>query len=328
MALDPPDWDAFRALGHRMIDDMVDYLRDVRKRPTWQPISPEARSRLDLPLPLTGASVEDIYADFRKDILPFATGNTHPGFVGWVHGTGTPTGMLAELLAAGMNSNCGGRDHAGIYVERQVVRWCAELFGFPPEEASGVLVAGSSQANLLAVVVARTAHAGVAVRSEGIRRPGCRDLAVYASRAAHGCIAKALDVTGLGSAALRSIPLGADGRMDLAVLRATVARDRAAGAQPFLIVATAGSVDTGAIDDLNGAADLAAAEGLWLHVDGAFGALAATSPELRPRLAGLERADSIALDFHKCGCCSMGSDACTVIAHRCLPVSCRGSRTV
>jgi glutamate/tyrosine decarboxylase-like PLP-dependent enzyme len=294
--LDPADWEAFRAAGHRMLDDMVDFLRDVRARPTWQKPTEAARERLSTPLPDGPTQLAAIYDDFREAVLPFATGNVHPGFVGWVHGSGTPTGMLAEMLAAGMNSNVGGREHAAVYVERQVIGWCRALFGFP-EGASGLLVTGTSMANLIAVVVARTARLGAAVRAEGLRE--APRLTAYAARSVHGCVAKAMEIAGLGSGALRLLPLDAARRLDLAALEQAIAEDRRAGATPFLIVGTAGSVDTGAIDDLSAIAALAEREGLWFHVDGAFGALAVMSPELRPRLAGIERADSIAFDFHK-----------------------------
>jgi aromatic-L-amino-acid/L-tryptophan decarboxylase len=294
--LDPKDWEAFRATGHRMLDDMIDFLRDVRARPAWQAPSAAARARLAAPLPAGPTPLAAIYEDFQAAILPFATGNIHPAFFGWVNGSGTPTGMLAELLAAGMNPNVGGRDHGAVHVERQVIAWCRALFGFP-EGASGLLVAGTSMANLIAFVVARTARLGAGVRATGLR--DAPRLTVYAGRSAHGSIAKALEIAGIGSDALRLVPLDAARRVDVAAMAQAIAADRAAGATPLLVVGTAGSVDTGAVDDLGALADLAAAEGLWFHVDGAFGALAAMCPELRPRLAGIERADSLAFDFHK-----------------------------
>jgi glutamate/tyrosine decarboxylase-like PLP-dependent enzyme len=294
--LDPRDWEAFRATGHRMLDDMIDFLRDVRARPVWRRPSDEAKAALSGAAPQGPTPLAEIYEDFRRLVLPFATGNVHPGFVGWVHGSGTPTGMLAELCAAAMNANVGGRDHAAVYVERQVIGWCRDLFGFP-EAASGLLVTGTSMANLIAVVVARTARLGPGVRTKGLA--GASRLTAYAGCSVHGCVAKAMEVSGLGSGALRLIPLGPDRKVDLSALRRAVEEDRAAGAVPFLVVGTAGAVDTGAIDDLAGLAALAEAEDLWFHVDGAFGALAVMSPALRPLLAGIDRADSLAFDFHK-----------------------------
>jgi aromatic-L-amino-acid decarboxylase len=293
--LDPPDWEALGALGHRMLDDMLGHLRDLRAGPVWRALPEETRAILRGPLPVAGAEPEAVYERFRDTVLPYATGNTHPRFMGWVHGGGTPLGMLAEMLAAGLNANLGGRDHAPIEVERQVIRWAAEAFGLPAT-AGGLLVTGSSMANFIAVLLARTATLGVSVRTQGI---GPARLAAYASTGVHRCVPDALDMAGIGSAALRRIPVDAEFRMDLTALATAIAADRVAGLTPFLVVGTAGSVDVGAFDDLTTIADIAARENLWFHVDGAFGALAALSPALRPLLAGMERARSIAFDFHK-----------------------------
>ena len=237
--------------------------------------------------------------DSWQDVLPFSTGNAHPGFMGWVHGGGTPVGMLAEMLAAGLNANLGGRDHMPIEVERQILIWMRELFGFP-ETASGLFVTGTSMANLMAVLIARTTVLGFEVRRQGLAAGGKR-LIAYTSAAAHGCVRQAVDLAGLGSAALRRIATDARQRMDLAALAAAIAEDRAQGFTPFLLVGTAGTVDVGAVDDLAGLADLAKREAIWFHVDAAYGALALMAPDLAPLFRGIERADSIAFDFHKWG---------------------------
>ncbi len=296
-SLDPADWAAFRAQSHRMLDDMIDFLAQVRTRPVWQPVPDDVKRRLAEPVPTQPTALPDVYAQFQELILPYATGNVHPGFFGWVHGSGTPTGMLAEMLAAGMNANVGGRDHGAVYVERQVIEWCRSLFGFP-EGTSGVLVTGTSMANLIGLLVARTAKLGASVRTDGIGERGQR-LVAYCSSAAHGCIAKAMEMTGLGTKALRCIAVDDHHRIDVAALAQTIAIDRQNGLVPFLVVGTAGTVDIAAIDDLTALADLCAAQNIWFHVDGAFGAMAQLSPELAPRLAGIERADSLAFDFHK-----------------------------
>jgi aromatic-L-amino-acid/L-tryptophan decarboxylase len=293
--LDPADWEAHRALGHRMLDDMIDHLRDLRLGPVWRPLPEKTRAVLRAPLAMEGADPAAVYARFRETVLPYATGNTHPRFMGWVHGGGTPLGMLAEMLAAGLNANLGGRDHAPIEVERQVIRWAAEAFGLPPT-AGGLIVTGSSMANFIAVLMARGAALGPAARTEGL---GTARLAAYAATGVHRCVPDALDMAGIGSAALRQIPVDADYRMDLGALAAAISADRAVGITPFLIVGTAGSVDVGAFDDLTAIAEIAERETLWFHVDGAFGALAALSPRLRSKVAGMERARSIAFDFHK-----------------------------
>lgn len=296
-SLDPAEWESLREQGHRMLDDMFDYLGGLRQRPVWQPAPQQVRDAFKDPLPRQGADLADVYRSFTEHILPYTIGNAHPGFMGWVQGGGTPVGMLAEMLAAGLNANVGGRDQIPVEVERQILRWTQHLFGFP-DSATGLFVTGSSLANMIAVLVARRAALGPDVRTEGIATGGKR-LVAYTSVAAHQCIAQAADLCGLGTEALRLIPVDAQGRMELAVLERTIARDREAGCTPFLVVGSAGTVDMGAIDPLDAIADLAQREKLWFHVDGAYGALAVMSPELAPRFAGIQRADSIAFDFHK-----------------------------
>jgi len=297
--LDPQDWDELRALGHRMLDDMIDHIASVRERPVWQPIPEAVRARFREALPQAPSDLSDVYREFSELIAPYATGNVHPGFMGWVHGGGSAVGMLAEMLAAGLNANLGGRDHMPIEVERQIVAWMRELFGFP-REASGLFVTGTSMANLMAVLVARTSALGASVRESGVAGEGAL-LRAYTSKAAHGCIAKAMDIAGLGNAALRCVAVESSHRIDVAALRDHIRADREAGLKPFLVVASAGTVDIGAIDDLAAVGALCREQGLWFHVDGAFGALGMFSPVLAPRLAGIEHADSIALDFHKWG---------------------------
>jgi aromatic-L-amino-acid/L-tryptophan decarboxylase len=297
--LDPQDWNDIRAQGHRMLDDMFDHIATIRARPVWQPIPDEVRARFREKLPRVPSGLGEVYREFSEFIAPYATGNVHPAFMGWVHGGGSAVGMLAEMLAAGLNANLGGRDHMPIEVERQIVEWTREMFGFPAG-ASGIFVTGTSMANLMAVLVARRSALGTDVRQHGIGEAGAR-LTAYTSKAAHGCISKAMDIAGLGSDALRCVAVDPSHRIDVAELRLQIARDRETGLKPFLVVASAGTVDIGAIDDLCALAALCREEQLWFHVDGAFGALGILSAVLAPRLAGIEGADSIALDFHKWG---------------------------
>ncbi len=294
-SLDPDDWAPLRALGHQMLDDMFDDIAGIRSRPVWQEMPSAARQELRSGLPREGADLASVYADVQRLVMPHLTGNRHPGFMGWVHGAGTPVGMLAEMLAAGMNANLGGRDHAPIEIERQVILWAAEMLGLPPE-TSGLLVTGTSIANLIAVLVALAAALGPAVRSVGVTD---QRLAAYASAGAHGCIARAMDMAGLGTDALRLVATDSAHRIDVSALRARIAADRAEGIRPFLVVGTAGTVDVGAIDDLAALAECCRRQEIWFHVDGAFGAMAALSPSLRPLVAGIEHADSVAFDFHK-----------------------------
>lgn len=295
--LDPADWEEYRSLGHRMVDDMLDWLRTVRERPVWRPIPAEVAASFHEPLPEGPTPAADVYEAFRERVLPYPTGNIHPRFWGWVMGTGTPGAMLAEMLAAGLNLNQGGGAQVGALVERQVIDWCKEMLGFPTS-ASGILVSGGSMANLVGMTVARNSRAGYDLRRDGVD-PGRRRLVAYASREVHSSVPKAMELLGLGREALREVPALPDDTIDLAALAAAIAADRAAGNVPFLVVGCAGTVATGAIDPLDALADLCAAEGLWFHVDGAFGALAALDPGLRPLVSGMERADSLAFDMHK-----------------------------
>jgi aromatic-L-amino-acid/L-tryptophan decarboxylase len=297
--LDPSNWDDVRAQAHRMLDEAIDYIANIRAQPVWRPIPDEVRARFRDELPRRPSDLAEIYREYSEFIAPYATGNVHPGFMGWVHGGGNVAGMLAEMLAASLNANLGGRDHVPIEVERQITEWTRTMLGFP-ETASGVFVTGTSMANLMAVWVARTAALGVSVRQCGVGGEGGM-LTAYTSTAAHGCVSKAMDLAGFGTDALRSMPVDRSHRVDVEAMRAQIRRDREIGLKPFLVVGSAGTVDIGAIDDLAALSAMCREEKLWFHVDGAFGALGVLSPVLAPRLAGLEAADSVALDFHKWG---------------------------
>jgi glutamate/tyrosine decarboxylase-like PLP-dependent enzyme len=229
--------------------------------------------------------------------LPYPLGNIHPRFWGWVMGNGTPFGMLAEMLAAGFNPNMGGGNHVANYVEAQVIDWCKTMFDFPPE-ASGLLVSGGSMANLVGLAVARNTLAGFDVRNDGLVGAPNR-LIVYASREVHSSVHKAVELLGLGRDALHLIPVDSEYRIEIPALEATIAADRQAGDQPLCVVGNAGTVNTGAIDDLERLADLCEREKMWFHVDGAFGAMAALSEELHQYIKGMQRADSLAFDLHK-----------------------------
>lgn len=291
----PEEWDSLRELGQGMVTELVRYLQTVRERPVWQPLPDSARQRLGQSLPAEGEGLEAAWRDFQRDVLPFPTGNIHPRFWGWVMGTGTPVGLFAELLSAAMNCHVAGYEDAASTVEDQVLAWCRERMGFPAG-TSGLLVSGGSMGNLLGLAVARNAAVGD-VRRTGLF--GLPRMTLYASKETHACVRRGVEVLGLGSESLRSLPVGPDFRVDVRALRDAIARDRAEGLRPFCIVGNAGTVNTGAVDDLHALADVAQEEGLWFHVDGALGALGVLSPRLRPLLAGLERADSLVFDLHK-----------------------------
>lgn len=292
--LDPKDWRAFRNDAHALLDRLITRLERAGDGPVWTPMPDAVRLQLAAPPPEQPRGVHDVCADLGELILPYGTGNTHPRFWGWVHGTGTAGGMLAEMAAAAINANCGGRDHGAIQVENCVLDWTARWFGFP-QTAGGLLTSGSSMANLLALAAARNAAV------EDCRNAGLHGapLTGYVSNQGHSCLSKAFELLGLGRDALRQIAVDADYRIDLNSLHDAVQSDRASGLKPFCVIVTAGTVNSGACDDIARVADFCRDEGLWLHVDGAFGALTILCPQLAPRLAGIERAQSLAFDFHK-----------------------------
>jgi len=302
----------FRRLGHEVVDLVAEYLAGVRDRPVFKPMTPEQRRNLlDQPLADEGTRPEIALRRFMETILPHPMGNGHPRFFGWVNSPPAPIGILAEMLAAAMNPSCAGGDHAAIYLERCVVRWLMELLRFPVEGSMGLLVSGASMASLTCLAAARhraVAAGGGDVRTAGLQKDG-PPLILYTSEEGHSCLRKSAELLGLGASAVRSFPVDSAFHMNIATLRAAVTADRGRGAVPFCVCASAGTVNTGAIDPLAELADLCAEERLWLHVDGAYGGLGVLDPAVARQFAGMERADSLALDPHKwlsvpveCGC--------------------------
>lgn len=292
--LDPDDWDSFRSSAHRLLDDVLDKMETFRQGKVWNPMPAEMKINLKAELPQNGVSHKELCKKLTE-LLPYGVGNTHPRFFGWVHGAGNPGCLLAEMAVAAMNANLGGRDHGAIYVENQVIEWCRQMMGFP-EKASGLIVSGTSMATIIAMKVARDQRLDFFCRKKGIKEA---KLVGYASDQAHSCLGRAFDLLGLGSDSLRKIPCDEQFRMDLNALQKVIDRDRENGFEPFAVIGTAGSVNVGAIDDLESLVGIAEKEDIWLHIDGAFGATAIISDEIRPRLKGIERADSLAFDFHK-----------------------------
>lgn len=296
--LDPTDWQELRRQCHEMLDRGLDRLERIRDHRVWTPVPDHVATELASPPPGPPRDTREVCDDLTRLILPYPTGNIHPRFFGWVHGSGTASAVIPAIAGALMNSNVGGRDHGAIYVERAVIEWFRRLFDFP-ENASGLITTGTSMANLIGLAVARH-RADRELRGKGLSAvPVERRLVGYTSTESHYSVAKAFELLGLGSEALRRLPTDPEYRLDCAALRRAIADDRRAGLSPFCIIAGAGTVKTGSIDDLDAIADVARDEDLWLHVDGAFGAMIVLHDELKPRLRGIERANSITFDFHK-----------------------------
>jgi glutamate/tyrosine decarboxylase-like PLP-dependent enzyme len=295
--LDPLDWADVQALSHQVIDDAVDYLRDVGDRPVWREMPADVREVFAAPLPRSPAPLAAVYGEVSRTVMSYPMGNIHPRFWSWYMGSSNFTGALGDFLAAIQGSNLGGGNHAAGLMDSQVVNWCKQMLGFPAS-ASGTLVSGGSMANLIGLTVARNTKAGIDVREHGVAAIE-KPLRFYGSDQIHSCHRKAMEALGLGNRALRRIATDAGLRIDINGLRAAIAEDRAAGFKPACVIGNAGTVNTGAIDDLRTLAKLAHEEDLWFHVDGCIGALIAIAPENAHRVAGIEWADSVALDPHK-----------------------------
>ncbi|SEL90955.1 pyridoxal phosphate-dependent decarboxylase family protein [Streptacidiphilus jiangxiensis] len=301
----------FRGAAHGVADMLADYLDGLPDGTVWAPMPSDARTGLlTRPLPEEGADLGDLVAAIGAELLPYPMGNGHPRFFGWVNAAPAPAGILGAFAAAAMNPSSAGGDHADVHLERTVVRWLAELVGFPHPPGGGLLTSGGSMATIVALAAARNRAAaglGVNVREDGLA--ALPPLVGYVSTETHSCVRKAAELLGLGSRHLVTVPGDGAGRLDPLALRERIRADRAAGLVPFLVAGSAGTVNAGVVDDLGALSDVCAEEKLWLHVDGAYGAFGRLDPEAAPRYAGLERADSLALDPHKwlgvpvdCGC--------------------------
>jgi glutamate/tyrosine decarboxylase-like PLP-dependent enzyme len=287
--------DEMRRLGRLAADAVAEHRAKLTERPVFGKVG-DGASVFDGPVPEEGRPFEEVLDFAREHILPRPMGNSHPRFFGFINASADPVGIAADFLASAMNPNCWGGDHAAIHVEALVMSWIAGLLGYPPE-AEGILVSGGSMANFTALAAARRAVVPGNVREDGV--PASPRPIVYASDQVHHCVDKAVDLLGLGTAHLRKIETDASFRIRMDRLADAVTADRKRGLAPAILVGSAGTVNTGAIDPIEELADFAAREGLWFHVDGAYGAMARLSPKLSPLFSGMERADSIAADPHK-----------------------------
>ena len=306
------DGEAFRDLGHRLVETMSTYLEELPYNPVYQPLPDEVRRQIEeMRLPAEGIAPEEIMDFFARSVLPYGRGQNHPCFAAFVDPAASKLSMLAAFAAAATNTSGAGGQYAAIYLEQLAIRWLMELIGFPTDGSDGVLLGGGSDANRHCMEVARYWGAkanGWDVREEGLQ--GHPRLTMYMSAEGHSCLEKAAFTLGLGSP--RKVAVDGDFRMDIRDLRAAVAADRRAGHRPFLVVANAGTVKTGAIDPLGELADFCHANGLWLHVDGAYGGFGTLDPRLEQWFAGLERADSVAIDPHKWMAVAIGC-SCAIV---------------
>jgi aromatic-L-amino-acid/L-tryptophan decarboxylase len=296
-SLDPENWEDLQTFAHKIIDDAVGHVSGVRHRHVGTEMPDQVRSSYLAPCPENPTPLNDVYREITETLMPYPMGNIHPRFWGWYMGSGSFTGALGDFLAAIDGSNLGGGNTAAAQLDRQVVNWLKSMVGFP-DTASGTLTSGGSMANMVGLTVARNAMAGVDVRVEGVNQLPL-PLRFYASDQVHSCHQKAMETIGLGSRSLRHIPSDADFRMDTAALERAIAEDRAAGFRPACVIGTAGTTNTGSIDDMLAIADVCRREKLWFHVDGCIGALIKIAPLNCKMVDGIELADSLALDPHK-----------------------------
>ena len=302
LELDPA---AFRAAGHALVDRVADLLASIGDRPVAPHTTPSAiRAKLgDGRLPESGGDAATLLDEAASVLFENSTFNGHPRFFGYITASAAPIGILADMLAAGVNPNCGAwsLSPAATEIERQAVRWVAEFLGFPPS-CGGLFVSGGNMANMVCFLAARTAYArraGWDLRAQGMAAGDAAKLTLYTSAETHTWVQKAAELFGLGADAIRWIEIDGEQRMRMDRLRERVAEDRRAGFLPFLVIGTGGSVATGAVDPLPDIAAFCRDEQLWFHVDGAYGAPAARVPGAPADLAALGDADSVAVDPHK-----------------------------
>ena len=291
-----PDWDALRRAFDRLGDEVVAGMRGAREQAAWKRVPAEVAARLRAPFAAEGVGLEAALDAALRDAAAYPTGNNHPRFWGWVMGSGVPAGVVGAMLASAINANNWGGDQGAAHVELAVIEWLRGLTGLP-QGSTGLLLSGGSMANLAGLTIARNAKLP-GVREQGLVAFGKQPV-VYASAETHSSVRKAVELLGIGTAGLRLVPVRADFTIDMDALAAAIAADRAAGRVPFCVVGNASTVNTGAVDPLPALAELCAREGLWFHVDAAIGGVAMVAPEYARLVAGIERADSVALDMHK-----------------------------
>jgi len=304
--------DEIRRVGHQVAELIAQHLTELPGGPVFRPFPNEqAQSMLAEPLPERGIPADEILQRFAAEVMPYPFGNGHPRFAGWINGPPVVISVLAEALAAAMNPSVAGGNHAATYVERQVIEWLKQMLGYPAD-AMGLLVSGGSAATIIGLACARHKATDGQVRSSGVQCGG-RRLAIYTTDQGHSAIAKAAELLGVGTESLRAVPTDDQWRLDPAALEKAIIEDVAAGWRPMAVAASAGTVNTGAIDPLDAIRQVCDRHSVWLHVDGAYGAPAVVDPRYRPQLEPIRAADSLAADAHKW--LSIPYDAGVVLVH-------------
>ncbi len=297
--LDPVNWDEFSAFLSRFVEDEYKELGESLHSSVWQPLSKDSRDFLQHDsLPVEGLDISRVVDSYRQHIRPYRAGNTHPRFFGWVQGSGTVPALMAEFATAAMNSNCGGREHAAIYVERLVMQWCKQIFGFE-NQAAGLLTSGTSASTHLAMQLAMYKKVGLEYKQKGLFGLP-KALRCYTSIEGHSSIIKAIHACGIGTDNLIAVATDGHHRISLQALEQQIQRDIEDGFEPFMVIANAGTVNTGAFDDFAAIRNLCDEYHCWMHVDGAFGSwLRLADQPYRQLTDHINLADSLAFDFHK-----------------------------
>ncbi len=294
--LDPENWEEMKTLAHRMVDDMLDHIKDSKTMDFTIPTK-EERQNIYVPLSRLGDGNEKTYESVIENILPYSAWAKTARFWGFVVGGGSPYGMLANMITGALNGNETSQFFIAYDVNRQALSWVKEMLDYP-QDASGVFVTGGSEANFTGLAVARNAMADIDLKEKGMQSVP-RRMIIYVSEEGHHCLERSIELLGFGSDNFRLIPTDDDYRINIGELKEAIKRDREVGYHPFCVIGNAGTVNTGAFDDFNALADLASREKMWLHVDGAFGAWVKISKTHRHLADGMERADSLAVDLHK-----------------------------
>lgn len=291
----------FRRLGHQLVDRIADFNSSLPDHPVTSAADPQTiREALNGvgSDSARGAAPETLLARTTDLLLKHSLFNGHPRFWGYITSSPAPLGVLGELLAGAVNANVGAQilSPVATEIEREVVLWIGKFIDYPA--GAGLLVSGGNAANHVAFIAAMRAACGAQIRSAGLRGLDA-DLVVYASRETHTWLQKSANISGLGTDSIRWIEADSDGRVRIDATARAIREDLECGLRPFLVVGSSGTVSTGVIDPLDDLADLCEEFRLWFHVDGAYGGLAATVPEVKDQFEGLGRADSVAVDPHK-----------------------------